>query len=90
MRRSPKSSLPRYSGDAAKGGVALIAEEACQLLGWGDVYRDENELYVRPEERTFALISELFVVEPAAVAASDKASLPRARNGHACKASMSL
>ena len=50
---------------AAKGGVALVAEEAGQLLGWSVVYRDENELYVRPEERAFALISELFVVEPA-------------------------
>jgi GNAT superfamily N-acetyltransferase len=48
-----------------RGGIALIHEEQGTSTGWAVVYRDENDVYVRAEERQFALISELFVLEAA-------------------------
>jgi GNAT superfamily N-acetyltransferase len=50
---------------AADEGLALVAEEQGSLIGWAAVYRDENDVYVRQEERVFANISELYVVEAA-------------------------
>ena len=49
----------------ARGGVALIWEEQGSPVGWATAHRDENDVYVRPDERQFALISELFVLEKA-------------------------
>ncbi len=49
----------------ARSGVALVAEDQDELLGWSVVYRDENDIYVEANERSFALISELYVVEQA-------------------------
>jgi len=49
----------------ARGGVALAYEEQGSPVGWAVVYRDENDVYVQSDERQFALISELFVVEAA-------------------------
>jgi GNAT superfamily N-acetyltransferase len=48
-----------------RGGVALLCEEQGSPVGWAVVYRDENEVYVHADERQFAYISELFVVEAA-------------------------
>jgi len=50
---------------AEKKGVAFIAEEGGEKLGWAAVYREQNDVYVRADEREFAYISELYVVEPA-------------------------
>jgi GNAT superfamily N-acetyltransferase len=47
----------------ARGGVALIWEEQGSPVGWAAAHRDENDVYVRRDERQFALISELFVLE---------------------------
>jgi GNAT superfamily N-acetyltransferase len=44
-------------------GQILIAELGGQAVGWAVVYPDENDIYVEARERTFAYISELFVVE---------------------------
>ena len=49
----------------SRGGAVLVYEDSGALFGWAVVYRDENDIYVRSEERAFALISELFVVEAA-------------------------
>ena len=50
----------------AKGGCIFVAEgENGSLLGWGVVHRAEDDVYVNDEERPFAYISELFVVEDA-------------------------
>jgi GNAT superfamily N-acetyltransferase len=49
----------------SRGGAVLVYEGDGVLVGWAVVYRDENDIYVRSEERAFALISELFVVEGA-------------------------
>lgn len=49
----------------ARSGAAYVPEDNDELLGWAVVYRDENDVYVRGDERTFALISELYVVEKA-------------------------
>lgn len=49
----------------SRDGAAFVFEEKGAPVGWAVVYRDENEIYVRSEERAFALISELFVVEAA-------------------------
>src|SRR5262249_8154524 len=49
-----------------QGGRIFVAEDASgSLLGWGVVHRDEDDVYVIGEERSFAYISELFVVEKA-------------------------
>jgi len=50
---------------AAKTGVAFIAEEGDEKLGWVAAYRDQNDVYVRADEREFVHISELYVVEGA-------------------------
>jgi GNAT superfamily N-acetyltransferase len=42
-------------------GAAFIAEEAGKPLGWGLVYRDNNEVYVVEDERTIAYVRELYV-----------------------------
>ena len=50
----------------ANGGRIFVAEDGNgSLLGWGVVHRDEDDIYVIGEERSFAYISELFVVEEA-------------------------
>src|SRR5580698_6554406 len=50
---------------AARGGAMLLAERDGIALGWAVVYREQNDVYVVPEERAFAYISELYVVETA-------------------------
>jgi len=50
---------------AEKTGVAFIAEEGGEKLGWAAAYREQNDVYVRADEREFAHISELYVVEAA-------------------------
>jgi GNAT superfamily N-acetyltransferase len=50
---------------AEKAGVAFIAEEGGEKLGWAAAYREQNDVYVRADEREFAYISELYVVEGA-------------------------
>ena len=47
----------------SKGGRILVVEQAGKLLGWGVVHAQEDDVYVIGEERSFAYISELFVVE---------------------------
>ena len=49
----------------SRGGAVLVYEDDGARVGWAVVYRDENDIYVRSQERAFALISELFVVETA-------------------------
>jgi GNAT superfamily N-acetyltransferase len=50
---------------ADKMGVAFIAEEGGEKLGWAAAYREQNDVYVRADEREFAHVSELYVVEAA-------------------------
>jgi GNAT superfamily N-acetyltransferase len=50
---------------AEKSGVAFIAEEGGEKLGWAAAYREQNDVYVRADEREFAHVSELYVVEAA-------------------------
>ncbi|HEY1709143.1 MAG TPA: GNAT family N-acetyltransferase [Rhizomicrobium sp.] len=50
---------------AAKGGAMLVAERDGTALGWAVVYHEQNDVYVLPEEREFAYISELYVLEAA-------------------------
>jgi GNAT superfamily N-acetyltransferase len=54
-----------FSRVESRGGAVLVYEDDGVLVGWAVVYRDENDIYVRSQERAFALISELFVVEGA-------------------------
>jgi GNAT superfamily N-acetyltransferase len=51
----------------SKGGRILVAEEedGRTLLGWCVVHAQEDDIYVIGEERTYAYISELFIVEQA-------------------------
>ena len=49
----------------SKGGRILVAAEDGQPLGWGVVHAQEDDVYVIGEERTYAYISELYVVEAA-------------------------
>lgn len=44
-------------------GQILISELDGRAVGWAVVYPEENDIYVEATERTFAYISELFVVE---------------------------
>ena len=44
-------------------GQILIAEDEGRAVGWAVVYPEENDIYVDAMERTFAYISELFVLE---------------------------
>jgi len=48
---------------AERGGAILIAEEKGAAVGWAVVYPEENDVYVLAAERTYAYVSELFVVE---------------------------
>src|SRR6267142_3733557 len=48
-----------------KSGAMLIAEEGGKPIGWAVVYREQNEVFVLEEERSFAYLSELYVCESA-------------------------
>ncbi len=49
--------------DLAKGGKIFVAEQDGAPVGWGIVVAREDDIYVLAEERSYAYISELFVVE---------------------------
>ena len=46
-------------------GRIFIAEEAARPIGWAIVYEEETEAFIHPDERRFAYLAELFVVEAA-------------------------
>lgn len=48
---------------ASRKGVVFVAELEGAAAGWAVAYPDDNDIYVVPEERTFAYISELYVAE---------------------------
>lgn len=49
----------------ARHGRIFIAEEAGRPIGWAVVYEEETEAFIHPDERRFAYLAELFVVETA-------------------------
>ncbi len=46
------------------GKLFVAADDADQAVGWGVVVEQEDDIYVVAEERRYAYIAELFVVEP--------------------------
>lgn len=48
-----------------KQGRIFVAEDGNALLGWAVCYVEQEETYVKPEERPYGLVAELFVVEAA-------------------------
>src|SRR5262245_32531608 len=49
-----------------KHGLIRIAENADgERLGWAAAYEDENEIFVRAEERTYGYIADVYVIEQA-------------------------
>lgn len=50
---------------AAKQGRIFVAEHADTILGWAVCYVDEHETFVKPEERPYGYVAELFVEEAA-------------------------
>ena len=47
-----------------KHGRILIAESpAGTAIGWAAAYEDESEVYVRPDERIYGYVTELYVAE---------------------------
>ncbi len=47
----------------AKQGRIFVAEDAEIVLGWAVCYVEQEETYVRPEERPYGYVAELFVEE---------------------------
>ncbi|MBU6297412.1 MAG: GNAT family N-acetyltransferase [Alphaproteobacteria bacterium] len=50
---------------AHRGKVFIAENQEAHAVGWAAVCEKEGEIYVRPEERHFGFIAELFVVEAA-------------------------
>jgi len=50
---------------ASKQGRIFVAEEAGIVIGWAVCYVNQEEIYVRPEERSHGHVAELFVEEAA-------------------------
>jgi GNAT superfamily N-acetyltransferase len=49
---------------AKKNGCILIAESGSgKALGWAAACEEENEIYVRADERAYGYIAELYVIE---------------------------
>jgi GNAT superfamily N-acetyltransferase len=46
------------------GRIFVAADDADQAVGWGIVVEQEDDVFVVAEERRYAYIAELFVVEP--------------------------
>jgi len=46
------------------GRIFVAADDADRAVGWGIVVEQEDDIYVVAEERRYAYIAELFVVEP--------------------------
>ena len=46
------------------GRIFVAADDADQAVGWGIVVEQEDDIYVVAEERRYAYVAELFVVEP--------------------------
>lgn len=50
---------------ARKQGRIFVAEDGELVLGWAVCYVEQEETYVRPEERPYGFVAELFVEEAA-------------------------
>lgn len=50
---------------AAKQGRLLVAEEDGVVIGWAMCHVDGHETFVKPEDRPFGYVAELFVEERA-------------------------
>ena len=48
-----------------KQGRIFVAEDGDVILGWAVCYVEQEETYVRPEERPYGFVAELFVEEAA-------------------------
>ncbi len=60
----PEEFLPVLLERAkARRGHIFVAEEAGEPIGWAVCYVNEHDVYVRPEERPYGYVSELFVDE---------------------------
>jgi len=46
------------------GKIFVAADDTDQAVGWGIVVEQEDDIYVVAEERRYAYVAELFVVEP--------------------------
>ena len=46
------------------GKIFVAADDADHAVGWGIVVEKEDDIFVVAEERRYAYIAELFVVEP--------------------------
>jgi GNAT superfamily N-acetyltransferase len=51
--------------ERVRRGRIFIAEEDGRAVGWTIVYEEETEAFIRPDERRFAYLAELYVVEEA-------------------------
>jgi GNAT superfamily N-acetyltransferase len=62
----PEEFLPVLLERAkARRGHIFIAEEEGEPIGWAVCYVNEHDVYVRPAERPYGYVSELFVEEAA-------------------------
>ena len=48
---------------AEKNGRIFMAESDKRAIGWAVAYEEENEVYIRADERTYGYVAELYVVE---------------------------
>jgi len=46
------------------GQIFVAADDADQAVGWGIVVEQEDDIFVVADERRYAYVAELFVVEP--------------------------
>jgi len=49
----------------ARGAIFIAEDDAARIIGWAMVYEEQTEAFVRPDERTFAYLAELYVSESA-------------------------
>lgn len=49
--------------ERARRGRIFVAEDAGRPVGWAIVYEEETEAFIRADERRFAYLAELYVVE---------------------------
>ncbi len=50
---------------ARRGAIFIAEDESARPIGWTIVHEEETEAFIRADERRFAYLAELFVIEQA-------------------------
>mgnify|MGYP000857569227 CR=1 FL=1 len=64
--RDPAFAVEHLQNLLDRAGCRIfVAEEVGRLLGWAMCHTDSHEVFVKPEERPFGYVAEMYVVEAA-------------------------